>query len=435
MPRIRVIRNIRLGVKSLLLHKLRSLLTMMGVVFGVASVIGMLAVGEGSKKQAIEEFERLGTNNIIVNSKRPLDSGTGGQNANARVLVYGITYDDEARLRQTVPGIVRTVPVKRMRKRVLLAEREVLDENSNRLLDTELIGTTPAWFELHDRNLIAGRVFTQTDQDRTSPVIVLTEQVARRLLVANHTVGATINLGGREFTVIGIIESNTQGATSIDADAGAYIPLSTCIAFFGDIISEQSAGQSSREQVELHQVVIQMRDREVVEAASPVVRRMFETFHEDVDYEISVPLELLRKAERVQGVMNLMLSAIAAISLLVGGIGIMNIMLASVTERTREIGIRRAIGARRVQIVTQFLIEALLLSSLGGIIGLALGTWGLPGGISYLSAQMDQPIETIVPGYSIALSLGISVFVGVVFGLYPAVRASRLDPIVALRHE
>jgi putative ABC transport system permease protein len=435
MRRSRTIRNIKLGVKSLLLHKLRSLLTMLGVVFGVASVIGMLAVGEGSKQQAILEFERMGTNNIIINAREPIHTSGQSQQSGQRVLVYGPKYVDRLRIEETIPNVVRTVPIKRLRKTVELADRVAVDESGERQLEMVVVGTTPAWFEMIDRPIRAGRLFNQLDDQRLSPVVVITEQAARRLLVADHIVGATLNLGGRVFTVIGVVESNTAGASSLDAGTDAFIPLNTAQALYGDYIIERSAGSESRELIELHRIIVQMADRSMVERTAPLVRRLFEHFHPKVDYEISVPLELLRKAERVQGVMNLMLSAIAGISLLVGRIGIMNIMLASVTERTREIGVRRAIGAKRGQIVGQFLIEALLLSSFGGLIGMALGTWGMTGGIEYLSRQMDQPIKTIVPGYAIGLSLGISVLVGVGFGLYPAVRASRLDPIVALRHE
>ena len=434
MGRSRIIRNIRLGVKSLLLHKLRSMLTMLGMVFGVASVIGMLAVGEGSKRQAIEEFERLGTNNIIVSSRRPLDSGDSANQSSRRILIYGLKYMDHQRIMETLSGTTAVVPVKKLRKRLQLIERQLVTD-VGRIDDLKLIGTTPRWFTLIDRPLIAGRHFNLTDERRLNPVVVLTEKLARRLLVTDHTIGASVNIGGKEFTVIGIIESATEGPGSMDEDIDAFMPLSTCEAAFGDIVSEQSAGQSIREQVELHQIVVQMAERDDVSAGAAVVKRMLKRFHDNVDYEVSVPLELLRKAERVQGVMNLMLSAIAGISLLVGGIGIMNIMLASVTERTREIGIRRAIGAKRAQIIGQFLIEALLLSILGGVIGLVLGTWGLPGAITYMSSQMEQPIKTIVPGYSIVLSLGISLVVGVAFGMYPAMRASRLDPIIVLRHE
>ena len=429
MRQSRIIRNLRLGIKSLLLHKLRSVLTMLGVVFGVASVIGMLAVGEGSKRQAIEEFERLGTNNIIIESRKPsgaVSTASSGQSS----IRYGITFEDRRRILQTLPGVERAVPVRRLPKEIQVADGK---------LAIDLIATTADWFDLIDRAVLAGRTLHPLDQTRRIPVIVLTENLARRLPLEKRGLDKVLNIDGKLFQVVGIIHSEHRleesGGGTLDADMDAFVPLNTARQLFGDINVQGQFPNVQMEEVDLHELVVQMTDRESVEAAAPVIRRMFERFHDRPDYQISVPLELLRKAERVQGVMNLMLSAIAGISLLVGGIGIMNIMLASVTERTREIGIRRAIGAKRGQIISQFLTEALLLSTLGGVVGLALGTWGLPWGITYLSRQMDQTITTIVPTYAIVLSFGISVLVGVVFGLYPAMRAAKLDPIIALRHE
>ena len=429
MRQSRIIRNLRLGIKSLLLHKLRSVLTMLGVVFGVASVIGMLAVGEGSKREDIEEFGRLGTNNIIIESRKPsgaVSTASSGQSS----IRYGITFEDRRRILQTLPGVERAVPVRRLPKEIQVADGK---------LAIDLIATTADWFDLIDRAVLAGRTLHPLDQTRRIPVIVLTENLARRLPLEKRGLDKVLNIDGKLFQVVGIIHSEHRleesGGGTLDADMDAFVPLNTARQLFGDINVQGQFPNVQMEEVDLHELVVQMTDRESVEAAAPVIRRMFERFHDRPDYQISVPLELLRKAERVQGVMNLMLSAIAGISLLVGGIGIMNIMLASVTERTREIGIRRAIGAKRGQIISQFLTEALLLSTLGGVVGLALGTWGLPWGITYLSRQMDQTITTIVPTYAIVLSFGISVLVGVVFGLYPAMRAAKLDPIIALRHE
>jgi putative ABC transport system permease protein len=430
MKQSRTIRNIKLGVKSLMLHKLRSLLTMLGVVFGVASVIAMLAIGEGSKRKALEQIERLGTNNIILNSKKPVNAGgSGSAQAADRVLTYGLKYIDAERLKETIPGLQRVVPVRKLPKSIRLRDRAV---------DISVVGTTPAWFDLVERPVLAGRVLTDLDETRAAPVVVLTEQLARRLMGASHTIGQSVMIGDKNFTVVGIVHSESrldESGGTLDADIDAYIPLTACRALFGELIIEQRAGQQTAELVELHRIVAQTKDREQVESTAIVIRRMLERFHNDVDYEVSVPLELLQRATETQNVFNLMLGSIAGISLLVGGIGIMNIMLASVTERTREIGVRRAIGARRSQIISQFLTESMLLSISGGLIGLVLGVWLLPFSIERISASMGRTMETIVPMYSIVLSLGISVAVGVVFGLYPAIRAAQLDPIVALRHE
>ncbi len=425
MNKIRLVRNVKLGIKSLLLHKLRSLLTMLGVVFGVASVIAMLAVGEGSKQAALEQIEKLGTNNIIVTSRKSAEStAAGGAQAGSRVAVYGLNYEDEGRVTAVLPNVSRTVPVRKLPKRASVNGRSV---------EVTLIGTKPAWFELVRRDLIAGRVLTEHDERTVAPMVVLTDDVARDLLIASHTIGQPIRIGEKVFTVVGIIQNEQRiGAAgdTLDSISDVYIPLSTCRSYFGEIISEERAGESSREVVDLHRLIVEVVDRDQVESSAKVIERLMERLHPAHDYDVSVPLELLRQAKETQRRWNWTLGSIAGISLLVGGIGIMNIMLASVTERTREIGIRRAIGAQRIQIIQQFLTEALLLSINGGVIGLLLGAVILPALITLYSE-----LPTDVPVYSIVLSLGISVFVGVVFGLYPAIRAASLDPIEALRHE
>ncbi len=422
-------RNLTLGLKSLLLHKLRSVLTMLGVVFGVASVIAMLAIGEGTKKKEIEQYEKLGTNNIIVTSRKPTEIGGSSSGGGFAVLNYGIKYEDRDRIAESLATVRRTVPVRRLRKEASVNGRR-------RTID--VIGTTSDWFDLIQRDLIAGRVFNEHDERTLAPVVVLTEDVARKLLAGSYTIGQPVAIGDKVFTVIGIVRSERRAGDvgdTLDAGKDAFVPLSTCRQVFGELIVERTAGVFKAEIIDLHQLIVEIGDREDVIASAQVVQSLMRRFHEERDFQVSVPLELLRRVEQVQGVWNRMLGSIAGISLLVGGIGIMNIMLASVTERTREIGIRRAIGARRGQIVSQFLTEALLLSITGGLVGIVLGVWGLPEVLRQWSAGMGEPIQAIVPGYAIPLSAGISVLVGVGFGLYPAMRAAKLDPIVALRHE
>jgi putative ABC transport system permease protein len=219
------------------------------------------------------------------------------------------------------------------------------------------------------------------------------------------------------------------GLQTPDQQIDAYIPLRVARARFGDVFQQYSAGSRTREQVELHQIIVEVDDIANVEATASAIQVMLDRFHKKKDFNIAVPLALLRQAEATKRTFNIVLGSIAGISLLVGGIGIMNIMLASVTERTREIGIRRAIGAKRRQIITQFLIETVVLSTTGGLIGIAIGLF-IPWVIT-LVANMP----TVVTPASLILSLGISLAVGIVFGLYPAVRAASLDPIIALRHE
>lgn len=423
MDRSRIARNIRLGVKNLLLHKTRSLLTTLGVVFGVGSVIAMLSVGEGASQQALEQIRKLGSNIIIVSSVKPSSEDQVGGQQRSRMLIYGLLYDDQLRIEEGIPHIRTVVPVRLMRQSGQLREQA---------MDLRVVGTTEEWFDIVARELLAGRVFNSEDVKRRAAACVLTEHGARRLLATEHTVGMNINLGGRSMEVVGIVQSQSGGGGAVqlpDEEVDVYIPISTAIETYGEVISERSAGTRTLEQVQLHQMLVEIDETENVERSARAIEAMLRRFHPREDYGISVPLTLLRQAEATKRTFNIVLGSIAGISLLVGGIGIMNIMLASVTERTREIGVRRAVGAKRRQIVMQFIIETVVLSGAGGIIGTALGV-GIPW---VITATTGMP--TVVSPLSIILALSISMTVGLVFGLYPAARAARLDPIEALRHE
>ncbi len=422
MHQSRMVRNILLGIKNLLLHRLRSLLTVLGVVFGVGSVIAMLSVGEGASREALEQIRKLGSNNIILTAVKSAEDESANVRR-VRMSIYGLLYEDEFRIREGISAVLRTVPVKVVRKKGRIGERS---------MELRIVGTTPAWFDLVDRKIIAGRVLSQRDFDRRASVCVLTEHGARRLLATQNTIGQSVRIGGDYFEIIGIVQSEqvtTGGMQTPDQNVDAYIPLNVAREFYGDITVRRTAGSREREFVQLHQILVQVHSDEQVEAAAESIETMLKRFHKTLDYRIGVPFALRRAAEQTKRTFNIVLGSIAGISLLVGGIGIMNIMLASVTERTREIGIRRAIGAKRRQIIMQFLVETVVLSSIGGVIGIAVGLL-FPWLITRFAGM-----PTIVPGYSIALSLGISVGVGLIFGIYPAIRAAKLDPIVALRHE
>ncbi len=418
----RFFRDVQLGVKNLLLHKLRSFLTMLGLVFGVGSVIAMLAVGEGASEVALEQIRKLGSRNIIVTAQKPAEE-QGASNVRSFISIYGLLYQDELRLQGTIPTVKRIVPVKIIQKEGRL---------KNRSLEMRVVGTNEHWFDLVQRPVIAGRVLTKLDIDEKSSVAVLTEHGARRLLASEGVIGETLRLGSNYYEVVGIVqsESATEGAMQTpDQMTDAYIPLTAAREHIGDYFTQSKSGTRVRELVELHQLIIEVDSEENVEATAGAIERMLTTFHKKKDYSINVPLTLLRQAEATKRTFNIVLGAIAGISLLVGGIGIMNIMLASVTERTREIGIRRAIGAKQRQIIAQFLIETVVLSFTGGLFGIGLGLF-IPWVI-----EKAVGMPTIVRMSSLVLSLGISVTVGIVFGIYPAMRAAALDPIEALRHE
>jgi len=422
MRQTKIARNIWLGIENLLLHKLRSFLTMLGVVFGVGSVVAMLSVGEGASKEALEQIRKLGSNNIIISSRKSAEEeATSTQRS--QMSIYGLTYEDYHRIAASFRNIQRAAPVKLTRKDSRLRER---------VLELRIVGTTPEWFKLVPREILAGRVLLESDQKKQAPVAVLTEFGARKILATESTIGQTIRMGSDQFEVVGIVKSESGQAGNIqipDQEVDAYIPIEVARRYFGDIFTKRTSGGDESEMVELHQVIIQVDDPKKVEAVAAGIERMLEMFHKKKDYAVSVPLALIKQAEATKQRFNIVLGSIAGISLLVGGIGIMNIMLASVTERTREIGIRRAIGAKRRQIVIQFLIETVVLSTMGGLIGLGMGTL-IPFLITYFSGMI-----TVITLKGILLPLLISMTIGILFGLYPAVHAAKVDPIVALRHE
>ena len=411
-----------LGIENLMLHKLRSFLTMLGVVFGVGSVVAMLAVGEGASKDALEQIHKLGSNNIIISSIKSVQE-EAASTTHSHMSIYGLTYSDHDRIVQSFNNIDRVAPVKLLRKESRLGERA---------MELRVVGTTDKWFELVPRLILAGRVLVESDDKGFMPVAVLTEYGARKILATQSTIGQSIRIGGEYFTVVGIVKSEAGKAGNMqipDQEVDVYIPMSIAKQYFGDISSRETAGGREREKIELHQVIVEVSDVEKVEAVAAGITRMLQSFHRKEDYQVSVPLSLLKQAERTKRTFNIVLGSIAGISLLVGGIGIMNIMLASVTERTREIGIRRAIGAKRSQIIFQFLIETIVLSTVGGIVGLGIGIL-IPALITYFA---EMP--TVITMQSILLPLFISMCVGLVFGLYPAASAAKVDPIIALRHE
>lgn len=422
MHQSRLTRNISLGIKNLMLHKMRSLLTMLGVVFGVASVIAMLSVGEGASRQALDQIRKLGSNLIIASSVKPAAEEDSGVQQNSRMLIYGLLYDDQRRIEECMPDVEQIVPVRLVRKSATLGERSI---------DLRVVGTDAGWFDVVRRELVAGREFVPEDIEEHARVCVLTEHGARKLLATEHTIGMDVSIGDRNLEVVGIVRSE-EGGESVqlpDRRIDVYMPISTMIESYGEIVAERASGTRTLEQIELHKLLIKVDRIENVERSAAAIEAMLERFHARKDYSLSVPLTLLRQAEATKRTFNVVLGSIAGISLLVGGIGIMNIMLASVTERTREIGVRRAIGAKRRQIVGQFVIETVVLSGTGGLIGIVLGI-AMPRVITALS---DMP--TVVSPFSIILALTISMTVGLVFGLYPAARAAQLDPIEALRHE
>jgi putative ABC transport system permease protein len=420
--------TVRLGIKSLMLHKLRSILTMLGIIFGVCSVIAMLAIGEGASYAAQEEIKKLGSENIILRSLKPAEDEKLAGLGRGGTIDYGLTYQDGARIQSTIPGVRRVLPVRIIRESVLFGPNSVA---------CQVLGTLPFYPEIVGLEVVRGRFLTETDERNMDNVCVLTVGLAQRLFPYQDPLDHSVKVDSFYYRVVGLVreqnlpEHRTQQSTmeGEPLDNNVYVPLSVSRTRFGEILIRRSAGGFEAEKVELHQLTVQMNDTAAVESADPQIKTLLGRFHARNDYEIVVPLQLLRQAERTKAIFNVVLGSIAAISLLVGGIGIMNIMLATVTERTREIGVRRALGAKRRDITLQFLVETVVLSVGGGLIGVALGV------ITPIVVSQLTDMKTIVTLWSVLLAFGISGAVGIVFGLYPAKAAAQLDPIEALRHE
>lgn len=429
-------KTIKVGVKNLLLHKLRSLLTLLGVILGVGSVIAMLAVGEGSKKEALERIRSLGASNVIIRSVKPSlegreDSGLIADDDDEPVidiLQYGLRHDDLDRLKSNLPTVKRAVPV-------ALVTCEV-SQQQLRIPNARVLGTTPEFLDIKNLELGRGRFVTATDVHNAWNVAVLANGAARRLFQFVDPLEKHILVGNDVYRVVGVLPSqssgnNTPGAVGQkDLNEDIYIPISCVQRRLGEMQEIRAAGSQSFEQMELSEITLQVFDEKYVTQTAEMTRQLLLRSHPDAsDFKIQVPLELLAQANEEKRMWNMVLGSIAGISLLVGGIGIMNIMLASVTERTREIGIRRALGATKSDISVQFLVETILLSSTGGVLGVITGI-SIP---VLVSALTD--LDTVVSLWSVILSFGISVGIGILFGWYPAQRAASLDPIEALRHE
>jgi len=418
----------QLGLSNVRLHKLRSFLTSLGIIFGVAAVICMLSISEGASADEMRMIQLIGTQNIIINSVKPTQNQSTQGNTN--LVEYGITREDVARIENTLPHISYVVPLKTVAYRAWRGQHQS---------SINVIGTTPAFFEVVNINVQAGRALTPQDIENRTNVCVIGEHVRKELFPFEDPIGETV-LAERfpsaiPFTVVGILESvktagtPARGVEERDLNREILVPFSTALAQFGETTRRMGVGSREFIKMQYSGLYVGVDDIEHVIPVSKMVQRVLAKGHDDLDYEVKVPLARLELARKKKRNNQLTLGFIAGISLLVGGIGIMNIMLASVTERTREIGIRRALGARQRHITVQFLVETVVLSTGGGMVGVALGI----GGAHIVNTFAEW--ETIVSLWSILVSFSLSVFVGIFFGMYPAMTAARLDPIEALRHE
>jgi putative ABC transport system permease protein len=435
---------IRLGLRNLQLHKLRSVLTSLGIILGVAAVIVMVSIGEGNKQAALREIQALGATNVIIRSTRPPESADMGSEERSFIASYGITRADLRRLEEFMGDAAHLVPLKAVGDDMSYQEKRI---------GSQTFGTTPDLIEVANLRIARGRYLTDEDMYERSPAAVIGDQIATQFFPLEDPLGKEFRIGERVFRVVGVFRpvglAGGAGAALVgrDLNRDVHIPLTTAEIEFGDMIIRRQSGSFSGQEIQLSEVYITANSTDEVISTADRVKRIMEVEHPEMsDVEVIVPWELLENVKKTQMVWNIVLIAIAAISLLIGGIGIMNIMLASVTERTREIGIRRALGATRKHIVAQFLVETGSLASVGGVIGILAGV-GISLGLErFLPWLLDLPLfrsfieakvqlETQVTGWSIIASFVVAALVGLVFGIYPAVVASRQDPIVALRHD
>jgi len=436
------LRTWQIGIKSLLLHPLRSLLTVLGIFIGVAAVIWLLAIGEGISRKAQEQIEGLGASNIILRSIKPPSEVT----ERSRGLVpYGLTRDDYARLTATIPTVTQALPIRELRRRF---------SYKGRMVDGRLVGCTPDYADVTKLEIDRGRFLTEADGRDKKNYCVLAAGTAEKLFPFEDPLGEAIHVEEQYYVVIGVMKPRMPTAgiggslAAQDFSSDVYIPIETQRTRIGDLVVTRRSGSFEGEVVQLSQITLRIDKVENVMETAELVKQTLGPSHRNADFGVTVPLELLEQARTTRLMFIIFMGLIAAISLVVGGIGIMNIMLATVTERTREIGIRRALGAKRRDIIRQFLVETISLSTVGGITGVLGGLLCRPITAIVQSAvedafpkvisQLPDVIKTVEPvlvPFSIPLAFIIAVTIGVLFGLYPAMRAAAMDPIEALRHE
>lgn len=429
--------DIIIAVEAILANKMRSLLTALGIIFGVAAVISMLAIGNGAQQEIMEQIEQVGVNNIIVKPIM-LQNNQGSEEAEVEEFngfSTGLTLADANAIRELLPSIKKISPVISM------------DYNSSRngqSMRVKVEGVSDHYFGLFNLPLTGGNVFSTAQQEKGLSVCIIGENVRARMFKDAHPIGEMLKVGSNWMKVIGVIEPRDFTTSANDemgissSDNKIFVPEKTMLIRFINRAkldfealarSENSNGSSSDNINQLDKIVVQVKSTDQLNASAELMRLILLRRHKgNLDFEVTVPELLLKQQQQTNRIFNIVLGAIAGISLLVGGIGIMNIMLASVLERIQEIGTRQAIGATRNDIVVQFLSEATLISVIGGLIGVTLGI---------LLAQLITvfaDIKTIITPFSVLVAFIVSSSVGIVFGFFPAQRASQQDPVESLRH-
>jgi len=450
----RALANLYIAIEAVLANKMRSILTGLGIIFGVAAVIAMLAIGTGAQQEILEQIKLVGVNNIviepIIEQKEENLAESSSSDADQKKFSPGLSLKDVKAIQQVVPSIERMSPE-------IVLDTYIIKNGIRR--SAKLVGVEPNYFELTSFQLDQGKMFNEQQLIKGSPVCIIGKSIQTKFFPTENPIGKSIKCGPTWLTVIGVLEERIISESSIsklgirDFNMDVYTPIQTVLIRYenrdlvtkamlegGNIISRGrmviitgDEEEGSQQAVNYHQIdklTVQVAETELLNPIAEIISRILERRHYQViDFQISIPELLLKQQQRTNQIFNFVLGAIAGISLLVGGIGIMNIMLASVMERIKEIGLRLALGAKKQDIVTQFLFEAVMISISGGFIGIVLG-WILAALVSKFA-----DIPTIITFISILLSFGVAATVGLIFGITPARRAASQDPITSLRYE
>ena len=435
----RLIANLTIAFEAVLSNRVRSILTGLGIIFGVAAVIAMLAIGNGAQKEIIDQIKLVGLNNIVI---KPIIEQTEEQvssddpfNKEKNKYSPGLTLKDKNAIAKMLPNIQAISPE-------IVKDTYIMNKGIRR--SAKLVGVEPPYFKLFNFELEEGTMFNEQNLIHGMPVCIIGKSIKAKFFPSENPIGKKLKCGNQWLTVMGVLEQRIISENSIkrlgirDYNMDVYVPLKTVLIRYEnrDLITKSMIKKADKDNTtttnyhQLDRLVLQVAETEKLSATADIIARMLARKHFDVvDYEIEIPELLLKQQQRTNDVFNYVLGAIAGISLLVGGIGIMNIMLASVLERIKEIGLRLSIGAKKTDIVFQFMFEAIMISATGGVIGIFTGILMAYG----VSAFADIP--TIISFGSIVISFGVATLIGLIFGIAPARKAAQQNPITSLRYE
>ena len=437
----------RVAVESVLINKLRGMLTALGIVFGVAAVIAMLAIGSGAKRYLLDQMRLVGTNNIVFTHKS-LDKNSNGEEE-ADEESNASSAGNDSKLETWAPGMsvsdllaIKQIPTVEVLSPEIIRQTKLI--YNGKILEARCVGVDNTFFEINQLSVARGDIFSGEHIVNNKPVCLIGKNIEIKLFNGRDPIGQTLKCGNHYFTVIGVLDKRITTKETLaslglrDLNSDVYVPLGVSLIRFGDRskIRKDFLGQRGmhmREKAEMQQIdklVVRVKDSKQLQSTADVIARMLKRRHDgQVDFNMEIPELLIKQEQKTQDIFNMVLAVIAGISLLVGGIGIMNIMLASIYERIKEIGLRRAIGATNKDIMMQLMFEAVLVSIVGGLIGVFLGI------AAAKAISTTAEIPTIISWWSILLSFGVAASIGLIFGIFPARKAAQLDPIEALRTE